>query len=111
MVDQLFADRKVMLKPRPDAASEQDARRAVGSGRDHDHVSLERSSGGQYAAAIRLDPVDERICANREVRPGAGPVEIRKGSVPAKGSAGVHRMRAAAEPGRHGGVDPGSVPR
>ena len=109
MIHKADSDRQILddtdaetaqLRDRPDPAAQEETRRSVRSGR-HDH-----GVRGQ-PPAVRddpdrpptgdLDPVDECVGDNRQVRTRPCLVEIRERRVPANGSHGVDGRRSDAD--------------
>ena len=88
------------LALRPDAAPQQDRRREVGARREDDGIGVDALTPGEHAdRALRrqLDPVDERVGQNRQVRPLAGGVEVSERRVPADAVDRVRGKRRHAD--------------
>jgi hypothetical protein len=80
-----------------DTGAEQYGRRAVGTGRHHDALSLDTRSAsvvgelnGRRPPADDLDPLDQRVADNAQVAPLTHRIEVSEGGVPAHAFADVH---------------------
>ena len=113
-----------------DPGAEQHERRPVGAAGEDDSARLDAVPGaavdqvdGGGPTAGHLDPVDDRVAGDAEVRPVADRVEIGKRRVPAHALGDVERPDPDAElgidvvdrgqereAGRRGGVEAGAVP-
>ena len=82
--------------PAGQPAAQQDRRRAVGAGRQHNRPGAQlagRRREPDGAPALQQHAVDERVAEDRQVLPRAGGVEVGEGGVPAHGPDGVDRVQ------------------
>jgi hypothetical protein len=119
------------LLGRAQAASQQHRRRAVGTGGHHHPVgcdlhllSVHPDDHPGDPRSLHVQPVDQGVGQDGEVRPASGGVEVGEGRVPANGADGVDLDRCRALGGLgvvevlqqrqahlHGPLQPGPVER
>src|SRR5439155_2635702 len=95
MVDQVLADRQLAAK----AASQKDARRAVGARGEHDRSGCDLPAVGVHEHVLRVETIDERIREDAQVGSVARGIEVGEAEVPAYGADRVYGMDAAGASG------------